>query len=74
MERSGLPLTRDDITVRGCPQDQISDPNERALMMSTVEGYEKLRAALPFAAGTLSAEAVGPLGPRPASGGGSCGR
>ena len=49
-------------------KDMLQDPNERALMMSTVEGYEKLRAALPHAAGSLSAEAVGDLGPRPGSG------
>lgn len=49
-------------------KDRIPDPNERALMMTTTEGYEKLRSALPFAAETLSADAVGPLGPRPGSG------
>lgn len=38
---------------------RLRDPNERALMMSTVEGYERLRAALPFAAGTLSHERPG---------------
>ena len=37
-------------------------------MMTTSEGYETLRAALPHAAATLAAEAIGALGPRPASG------
>ena len=37
-------------------------------MMTTSEGYETLRAALPHAAATLAAEAIGELGPRPASG------
>jgi len=46
----------------------FKDPNDRALMMTTSEGYETLRAALPHAAATLAAEAIGELGPRPASG------
>jgi hypothetical protein len=37
----------------------LRDPNERALMMSTSEGYETLRAALPHAAATLSHERPG---------------
>lgn len=38
---------------------RLADPNERALMMTTAEGYEQLRAALPHAAGTLSHERPG---------------
>lgn len=37
----------------------LKDPNERALMMSTSEGYETLRQALPHAAATLSHERPG---------------
>lgn len=37
----------------------LRDPNERALMMSTAEGYAKLREALPHAAATLSHERPG---------------
>ena len=36
----------------------FKDPNDRALMMTTSEGYEKLRAALPHAAATLAAEVI----------------
>ena len=36
----------------------FKDPNDRALMMTTSEGYETLRAALPHAAATLAAEVI----------------